>query len=71
MPTIFTKDKDGNEIVRYLNPFYQSVNKFVRNELDERAKLYGQRVRGVGSPRPVGVEWSYQKTAWATAVGTN
>jgi len=67
MPTIFTKDKDGNEIVRYLNPFYQSVNKFVRNELDERAKLYGQRVRGVGSPRPVGVEWSYQKTAWATA----
>lgn len=67
MPTIFTKDKDGNEIVTYLNPFYQSVNKFVRKELDERAKLYGQRVRGVGDQRPIGVEWSYQKTAWVTA----
>lgn len=67
MPTIFTKDKDGNEILRYLNPFYQQVNKFVRNELDSRAKLYGQRVRGIGDQRPVGVEWSYEKTAWAIA----
>jgi hypothetical protein len=67
MPSIFTKDANGNEIVRYINPFYQQVNKFVRTELDERSKLYGQRVRGVGDSRPVGVEWSYQKTAWATA----
>lgn len=67
MPTIFTKDKDGNEILRYINPFYQQVNKFVSNELDTRAKLYGQRVRGIGEQRPIGVEWSYQKTAWAIA----
>lgn len=67
MAVIFTKDKDGNEILRYINPFYQRVNKFVRDELNTRAKLYGQRVRGFGEPMPTAVEWSYQKTAWATA----
>lgn len=67
MAVIFTKDKDGNEILRYINPFFQQVNKFVRSELDTRAKLSGQRVRGFGEPMPNAVEWSYQKTAWATA----
>lgn len=67
MPTIFTKDNDGNEVVKYINPFYQTVNKFVSKELNDRAKLYGQRVRGINEQRPIGVEWSYQKTAWATA----
>jgi hypothetical protein len=66
MPTFYTS-KDGEQVLNYLNPFYQSVNKFVRRELDERAKLYGQRVRGIGAEKPIGVEWSYQKTAWATA----
>lgn len=69
MPTIFLKNADGTDKQLYINPFYQRVNKFVINELDARAKLYGLRVRGssVGDSRPVGVEWSYQKTAWATA----
>jgi len=67
MAVIFTKDKNGEEILRYINPFYQRVNKFVRTELDSRAKLYGQRVRSVNESMQKGIEWGYQKTAWATA----
>lgn len=67
MAVIFTKDKNGEEILRYINPFYQRVNKFVRTELDSRAKLYGQRVRSANEPMQKGIEWGYQKTAWATA----
>jgi len=67
MAVIFTKDREGNEILRYINPFYQRVNKFVRDELEARAKLYGQRVRGINESMINGIEWGYQKTAWATA----
>lgn len=65
MPTIVVK-KDGADTTSYINPFYQSVNKFVRNELDARADFYAQRVRGGNGSAPKAVEWSYQKTAWAT-----
>ena len=62
MASIF--DQSGNR--KKLNPFYQEVDGFVRNELSNRAALVGRRVRSVGASRPAAVEWSYQKTAWAT-----
>jgi len=65
MPTIAI-NKDGSEQFAYINPFYQEVNKFVRNELNARGEFYGQRVRGGNGSAPKAVEWSYQKTAWAT-----
>jgi len=62
MPTIV--DSEGK--TKYISPFYQSVNKFVRNELDKRAEHYGTRVRGGGDIAPTAIGWGYQKTAWAT-----
>jgi hypothetical protein len=62
MATIKTENGD----VISINPFYQQVNKFVENELKNRAVFYGRRVRASGAAAPKAVEWSYQKTAWAT-----
>lgn len=66
MPTIVTTEKDGTEKTTYISPFYQTVNKFVQNELNARAEFYGQRVRGGNNGTINSVEWSYQKSAWAT-----
>jgi len=56
---------DQNNNRRKINPFYQEVDSFVKNELSNRAALVGRRVRSIGASRPLSVEWGYQKTAWA------
>lgn len=61
MASIF--ESDGTR--RKINPFYQEVDGFVKNELSNRASLVGRRVRSIGASRPLSVEWGYQKTAWA------
>jgi len=67
MATVFKKDGTPT----YINPFYQTVDKFVRDEMQNRAALYSRRVRSVGSSPPKSVEWGYQKTAWAIVTGGN
>jgi hypothetical protein len=71
MPVIQTIDKDGAEQRSYKNPFFQSVDKFVKDELTVRQNLYGRRVRGVGASYPKQVEWSYGKTAWGIVTSKN
>ncbi|WWT39331.1 hypothetical protein [Microcystis phage Mel-JY01] len=53
---------------KYVNPFYQEVDGFVRSELNARAEYYGRKVRGVGKSFPTNVYWSYGKTAWARVI---
>jgi hypothetical protein len=60
-----TIKKENGEVIS-INPFYQQVNRFVENELKNRAVFYGRRVRSSGAVAPKSVEWGYQKTAWAT-----
>ena len=64
MPVIQTIDAGGNESRKYVNPFLQEVNKFVKDELKIRQNILGRRVRGVGASYPKPVEWAYAKTAW-------
>lgn len=64
MATIFTKNGSVN-----VNPFYQQVDKFVKDEMHNRAALYSRRVRSVGPSPPRSVEWGYQKTAYAIVSG--
>jgi hypothetical protein len=71
MPVIKTIDRDGREVQNYVNPFFQEVDSFVKNELKVRQNIYGRRVRGVGASYPKQVEWSYGKTAWGVVTSKN
>jgi hypothetical protein len=71
MPVVRTIDRDGQELQNYVNPFFQQVDSFVKNELKVRQNIYGRRVRGVGASYPKQVEWSYGKTAWGIVTSKN
>ena len=71
MPIIETLNIDGNTERSYVNPFFQEVDRFVKNEITVRQNLAGRRVRGVGASYPKQVEWSYGKTAWGIVTSKN
>jgi len=56
----------------YVNPFYRQVDDYVQNELNARAMIHGQRVRGAraASPNTGGgdaarnLTWAYGKKSW-------
>lgn len=57
---------------KYVNPFYQEVDGFVKNELSTRAAQYGAPIRsGLGDPNKEAatLEWSYKKTAYGVVIG--
>jgi hypothetical protein len=57
---------------KYENPFYREVEDYVKNELNARAKIHGERVRGARNPgRNTGggdaarnLTWAYGKKSW-------
>jgi hypothetical protein len=55
----------------YVNPFYRSVDGFVRNELNTRASYYGRRVRSAGQSVPKNLLWSYEKVAWGHVISVD
>jgi hypothetical protein len=56
---------------KYVNPFYQQVDGFVRNELNTRASYYGRRVRSAGQSVPKNLLWSYEKVAWGHVISVD
>ena len=63
---------------RYVSPFYQQVDGFVQTELNARARIHGQRVRGARTPvRGTGggdaarnLTWAYGKKSWCRIYST-
>lgn len=62
--------------VQYHSPFYKSVDPYVRNELNARANIHGQRVRGArattsgtgGGDAARNLNWAYGKKPWCRIV---